>query len=185
MAYLFIVENNVAKPNTEVLLLEPFKTIWERDESENKSQAIKEFTFIEFMTSKKKTNPYAGLPDEDRLIVLNKAIMKDEEYQFDSQIEIAMSKIIEMQKEYSPTYSYYEAAKIASEKMKSFFLEFDINERNERNGNPIYKPSDITRALNETDKVLQNLNSMKEKVEQELFDTTKTRGNKQINPFEV
>ena len=27
MSYLFIVENNIAKPNTETLLIEPFKTI--------------------------------------------------------------------------------------------------------------------------------------------------------------
>ena len=53
MSYLFIVENNIAKPNTETLLIEPFKTIWERDKTEDKGQAIKEFTFIELMSSKK------------------------------------------------------------------------------------------------------------------------------------
>lgn len=53
MSYLFIVENNIAKPNTETLLIEPFKTIWERDKTKDKEQAIKEFTFIELMSSKK------------------------------------------------------------------------------------------------------------------------------------
>jgi hypothetical protein len=69
--------------------------------------------------------------------------------------------------------------------MKNFFDTFDMTEKSERTGLPVYKPGDITRALNDTDKVLQNLNSMKEKVEQELFEQTKTRSNKQINPFEV
>ena len=38
MSYLFVVENNIAKPNTETLLIEPFKTIWERDRTEDKGQ---------------------------------------------------------------------------------------------------------------------------------------------------
>ena len=66
MAFLFTVENAVAKPNVETLLISPFKEIWERDTSSDKSQAIKEFTFIELMTSKKKTNPYAGYADDIR-----------------------------------------------------------------------------------------------------------------------
>ena len=36
MAFLFVVENGVAKPNTETLLISPFKEIWERDNSDNK-----------------------------------------------------------------------------------------------------------------------------------------------------
>lgn len=184
MAFLFVVENSVAKPNTEVLLISPFKEIWERDTSEDKYIATKEFTFIEFMSSKKKTNPYAGYDDELRFKVL-KEMLFDEDWEIDELVESALIKIKDFQEEASPTYKYYLSASNAAAKMRTFFNTFDINERNERNGNPIYKPSDITRALNDTDKVLQNLNSMKEKVEQELFEQTKTRGNKEINPFEV
>lgn len=183
MAFLFVVENNIAKPNTETLLIEPFKTIWERDKSSSKSLALKELTFIEFMSSKKKTNPYAGYDDEVRYERLKETMPED--WEMDSVVEQGLIKIKDFQIEASPTYQYYLSAQKAAEKMRGFFNTFDINERNERNGNPVYKPSDITKALNDTDKVLQNLNSMKEKVEQELFEQTKTRGNKQINPFEV
>lgn len=184
MAFLFVVENNVAKPNTETLLISPFKEIWERDSSEDKSQAIKEFTFIEFMTSKKKTNPYAGYEDEKRFEILKEAYFSAD-WEMDTLIEKGLIQLREFQIEASETYQYYISATKAAEKMRTFFNTFDINERNERNGNPIYKPSDITRALNDTDRVLQNLNAMKEKVEQELFEQTKTKGNKQINPFEI
>lgn len=184
MAFLFVVENSVAKPNVETLLISPFKEIWERDETPGKGQALKEFTFIEFMSSKKKTNPYAGYDDDTRFERL-KELLFDEEWEIDALIESALIKIKDFQEEASPTYQYYLAASKAAEQMRTFFTTFDINERNERNGNPLYKPSDITRALNDTDKVLQNLNSMKEKVEQELFEQIKTRGNKTINPFEV
>ena len=48
---------------------------------------------------------------------------------------------------------------------------------------PIWKPRDITSALNDTEKVLANIKSLEKKVEEELFEETKTRSNKQISPF--
>src|SRR5690606_19821989 len=110
-----------------------------------------------FMSSKKKTNPYAGYDDEVRYTRLKEVM--PEGWEVDKQVEAALIKIKDFQIEASPTYQYYLSAQTAAEKMRGFFNTFDINERNEKNGQPVYKPSDITRALNDTDKVLQNLNS--------------------------
>ena len=184
MAYLFTVENGIAKPNTETLLISPFKEIWERDTLKDKPIAMKEFCYIEFMSSKLKTNPYAGFADSIRHDTLKNTYFNDE-WEPDKLIEQALVSIATFQREASPTYSYYISVLNASNKMKDFFDSFDMNEKNERSGLPIHKPSDITRAMIDTDKMLQNINSMKEKVEQELFEQTKTRGNKTINPFEV
>lgn len=184
MAHLFIVENNVAKPNVETLLISPYKEIWERDSTSTKDNAIKEFTYIELMVSKRKSNPYAGYSDEQRHLKLQEMLFNSE-WRPDVLIERGLAKYVEFQKEASPTYSYYVSVSKAAEKMRDFFDSFDMTEKNERTGLPVHKPSDITRALNDTDKVLQNLNSMKDKVEQELFEQTKTRGNKQINHFEI
>ena len=184
MSHLFIVENNVAKPNTETLLISPFKEIWERDLTEDKEVALKEFTFMELMSSKKKSNPYAGYSDEIRKQRLEEYLFgKESEWKMDILVEQGLAKIVEFQKEASPTYSYYISVLEATEKMKQFFTSFDINEVNEK-GARVFKPNEIVMAISNTDKLLQNLNSMKEKVEQELFEQTKTRGMKQINPFE-
>lgn len=184
MSHLFVVENSIAKPNTETLLISPFKEIWERDESEDKGIATKEFTFIELMSSKKKSNPYAGYSDEIRKDKLKEFLFgKDSQWSPDTEVEKGLAKIVEFQKEASPTYSYYISVLEATEKMKQFFTSFDINEVNDK-GARVFKPNEIVMAISNTDKLLQNLNSMKEKVEQELFEQTKTRGMKQINPFE-
>lgn len=183
MAFLFEVENSIAKPTAETLLISPYKEIWERDKSEDKQQALKEFTFIELMSSKKKSNPYAGYDDGVRFEKLQELLF-EEDWEMDELVEAALVKIHEFQTEASQTYRYYISTVKAAEKLRDFFDNFDIMETNEK-GALLYKPSDITRAINDTDKVLQNLNSMKEKVEQELFEQTKTKGNKQINPFEV
>lgn len=182
MANLFTVENSVAIPNTETLLIEPFKTIWERDKTKDKEVALKEFTFIELMSSKKKSNPFSGYSDDIRFEKLRDSLFY-EDWEPDNLVEQCLAKIDEFQKEASPTYSYYMSVLEAAEKMKSFFRSFDINEVNDR-GQRIWKPKDITSAMVDTERVLQNLNSMKDKVEQELFEATKTRANKQINYFE-
>lgn len=183
MAFLFIVENSVAKPNPETLLISPYKDIWERDESVDKGTATKEFTFIELMCSKKRSNPYAGYEDEVRYEKLVDLLF-GEDWKMDALVEAALVKLHEFQTEASETYRYYISTVKAVEKLRDFFDNFDIMETNEK-GALLYKPADITRAVNDTDKVLQNLNAMKEKVEQELFEQTKTKGGKKINPFEV
>ena len=41
MAYLFEVQEKTVIPNTETLLLSPFKEIWERDKSKKKSKGAR------------------------------------------------------------------------------------------------------------------------------------------------
>ncbi len=182
MSYLFEIKNNIATPTIETLLTTPYKEIWERDKTSTKEIAIKEFTYMEFMTSKKKTNPYGGFGDEAKDIRLREWLF-DKDWKPDSLVEQGMAKIIDLQKEGSATYSYYMSVLRGAEKLKSFFDTFNMNERNSKDV-PLYKPNEIVMAISNTDKVLNNLHSMKEKVEQELFEQTRTRGNKQINPFE-
>jgi len=183
MAHLFNISNGVVTPTEEVLLIEPFKTIWEMDKSKNKAKAIKDFSFIEFMTSKQKTNPYAGYSESKRYEKLVEAYYEPN-WEPSTLIEQAMSKIVDFQKNASVTYRYYDSAVNAAEKMIDFFNTFSLSQTNER-GQLLYKPADITRALNDTNKVLENLNNMKKKVEAELFNSGKTLGEKIINPFEI
>lgn len=184
MAHLFVIENNVAKPNTETLLISPYKEIWERDKSKDKATAIKEFTYVEFMISKKKSNPYAGYDDKRRSQEL-KELLFDSEWEPDYLIVEALNKLATFQTEASSAYSFLISAEVAASKIKDFYNTFDLNERNPKTGNPLYKPKEITSAINDAEANIRNLHSLKEKVEQELFDATKTRSNREINPFEV
>lgn len=183
MAFLFTVENFKATPNIETLLISPFKEIWERDVSKNKEIAIKEFSYIELYTSKKKANPFSGYSSDIRATKLKGMIFK-KEVKLDSLVNEAIVMIEQLQKEASPTYSYYSAALEAVEKMKDFLNSFDINEVNEK-GVRTFKPNEIIMAISNTPKLLENLNLLKEKVEQELFNVTKTKSNKQTNYFEI
>lgn len=185
MAYLFTVNNNIARPHTETLLIEPFKTIWERDKDKDKAKAIKDFTYIELMSSKKKTNPFAGYDDKKRNIELCKLIFNNPLYEVDDLVKKGILYIEELQKEASPTYKYYQDTLITAEKTRTFLKNIDLSEKNPKTGNPLYKPNDVVAPLKSVEDIIKVLVSLKEKVEQELFEDTRIRGNKEINPFEI
>jgi hypothetical protein len=157
MAFLFTVTEKTVFPNTETLLISPFKEIWNRDKSKEKYSAIEDFAYIEFMTSMLKSNPYRQYEENKKEEKVRQAVITRKDWEPDELVKQAIHKVIQFHREASTTYNYYMAAKRAAEKMQDFFNEVDITEKNEKTFNPVYKPRDITSALNDTEKVLSNL----------------------------
>lgn len=185
MAYLFVVSNNRVTPNTETLLIEPFKSIWERDETVRKELAILEFTYIEFMTSGLRTNPYKGYEKDKRMEVLKNDLFRKNgfrNWEQDSLIIEGMNKIEQFQTEASPNYTLYLDAQRAKEELQRFLREFDANERTKSNS-LVLKPGDITKGLLDIDKVATSLNSLNKKIEEDLYEEVRTRANKEISMF--
>lgn len=182
MSYLFKITENVVYPNEETILIEPFKTIWERDTSTKKETALKELTYIEFMSSQLKSNPYRGYRDEARNKILKKNIIRNENWEPDDMVKEAMRIIEVFQKEASPSYSLYIKALKAKEKLEDFFETFELKERTIK-GAYALKPKDITGALLDLDKVVVNLSLLKEKIEKELFEEIRNKSDKTISPF--
>lgn len=179
MSYLFEIKGNSVTPSASLLILEPFKTIWGRNK--DKSVSLKELAYCEFMASSQRSNPFAGYPEANRSDIIIQELFGGD-YNPDEVIQEAIEFIKRVQTEGSTTYSYYIAAKASADSMKEFFHTIDLNERNDRNM-PIYKPKDITSALIDTEKVIQNLNALQKKVEEELYDTIRTRSDKVVSPF--
>lgn len=180
---IFKIEGRIVQPTIEILLISPFKEIWENDKSKNKDEALKDFAYIEFMCSPKRSNPYFGYDENVKEEKIKQEIYKDVKYKISPLVIKAVDKYKEFLEDASLTMSYFMSAKCAAEKIKKFFNTFDINERT-KNDTPVYKPKEITSAIIDTELTLQKLDNMQKKVEQELFETTKTRNNKEINHFE-
>ena len=183
MAFLFTVTEKTVFPTAETLLISPFKEIWKRDKTKEKYAALEEFAYVEFISSMRKSNPYRQYSERMKESKVRGAVITREGWEPDELIKKAIHKVQQFQKEASTTYSYYMAAKKAAEKMQDFFNEVDITAVNEKTLNPIYKPRDITSALNDTEKVLSNLKTLEKKVEEELYEETKNRSNKEISFF--
>lgn len=182
-AYLFTVEDRTVRPTTEALLVSPFKEIWERDTHPNKTVAIQEFSYIEFMTSLKATNPYKGYAEEVRKIKLVQMIFQGDDWEPDELVTQGMKLVSDFQTEASDGYNFFMSAKNAVRKLEDFFNGFDMNDVSERSGMPLYKPKDITNALKDTEDVIQKLDKLAKKVEEELFDKVVTKANKEVSPF--
>ena len=129
MSVLFKIENKIVKPNPETLLIPPFKQIWSRDKGKGKEKALEDLTYVEFCTSQKKSNPYAGYDEKLRKRKVLEDIITQDNWEEDDLIKHAMRKVLEFQKEASITYSYYMASRIAADKIKEFFLDFDMTEK--------------------------------------------------------
>ena len=183
MSYLFQIQDKVVYPNPETLLVEPFKTIWERDTTKNKAIAIQEFSYIEFMTSMLKSNPFRDYHEDIKDEKVRENVIKEENWEPDELVFEAMEMINKLQTEGSTSYQYWMANKKAAEKIIDFFNNFDMDERNPKSFVPIYKPADITRAIRDAEDTLTKLDSLKKKVEEELFESSRNRGDKEVSPF--
>lgn len=183
MSILFNLVDKHVEPTVEVLSIEPFKTIWERDKSSKKDKALLEFLYIEYMASFKKTNPFKDVPIENKEIMIKENIFKDSEYEIDELIEEGVKFLIELQRSYSMTFSYYLSALNAANKLKEFFNTIDLNERNYKSGVPLYKPKDITTALLDTESVIEKLKSLEKKVDEDIIENLRVKGDKKISKF--
>ena len=181
---LFRIENQVVLPYEETLLIFPFVEIWERDMVHNKPMAIKEFTYIEFMCSFLKTNPYIGYPEDIRPEKIRLGIFRDTpDWKPDELVLKGIEVYRDFQKEASPSIRFYEAALKGVEELQNFYLNLDMKKVTKM-GLPVNKPSEVARGLSQTAAVLQNLETLKERVQQELFESNRIRGNRTVNPFE-
>lgn len=183
MSFLFKIEGKVVMPNAETLLISPFKEIWDRDKSKGKEIAVSEFAYIEFMTSMLRSNPYREYPENRKEEKIREDIIRNKNWNPDEMIKEAMKKIVEFQEEGSITFNYWMSNKVAAEKMIDFFTTFDMDERNPKSMNPVYKPKDILSAIEGSEKALKTLSNLKKKVEEEVYEIVKNRGNKVISPF--
>lgn len=183
MAYLFEINGKAVYPKAETLLVSPYKEIWERDKSEGKEVALMEYGYMEFMVSMLKSNPYRDYPESKKDSIIRQDIVFIEDWNPDELVRRGMQKMVELQTEGSISYAYWMSNRKAMEKMIDFFNNFDIDERNLKSGMPIYKPKDITSAVADAEKSLATLDALKTKVEEELYEKSKTRSDKVISPF--
>ena len=147
MAYLFTIKNLAVVPEPEVYMISPFKEILARDKSKKKVVALQELAYIEFMSSLKKSNPFAGYNDGEREDAVIKAVFNGKNYNPDKLVLEGIKFISELQTTHSPVYSLYLKSKKAVEGIKRFFDSVDVNERDDR-GKPIHKATDILRSIN-------------------------------------
>lgn len=183
MSHVFIIQGNVVNPTPEILFIQPFAVIWDRDTSPQKVVAKQEMAYAEFMISMMKSNPYRDYADNKKSEQIKKGIGLPDNWKPDGPVQQAMAYLDEIQTEGSVSYRYWKSNKNLLEKQIEYFENLDPSELNLKTGNPLYKPVDIPNAVEKAEKVLIVINNLKAKVDEELYESSKNKGGKEISPF--
>ncbi len=183
MSYLFVVTGRAVFPNPEALLINPFKKIWNRDKDPEKTTALDEFTYIEFMISKKKSNPFAGYKDSVRSAKIIEKTGMDKKFKPDKYVLEGIKFIKTLQVEASPSYRYLQNALIIAEKTGEYLKDIDPGEVNPKSQNLMLKPADIAKATKEVPEAIKKLKEWEKKVHDELIEDSQVRGKKKISYF--
>tara|TARA_R110002051_G_scaffold240975_1_gene301349 strand:+ start:1899 stop:2447 length:549 start_codon:yes stop_codon:yes gene_type:complete len=172
---LLDMKNSVVIISPEAIVIPEFKQLWERDLSENKEKAIKELSFIYFTCDYK--SPYLASMGTDRVrIVVSKDFMKDAKYKPDDAVEEAIKKYKGLQ--FTPSMRLLEASIATIYNLTDYLENVDLQER-DKNGKPIYKPTDVTNSLKSIGGIVESLNKVRHQVEREQTAKGSLRGQRQ------
>lgn len=180
---LFEIINGRAFPTPHALLIEPFKTIWEKDTTVEKGHAIKLFSYVELLCSPRKSNPFLGYSEDIRPKKVKREVYGTEDYHTTEFMILAVAKYKELLSNASPTYGLFTSALNAKDKLIEFLDNFDLAERTQ-GGTAVLKPADITKALKEIPDVAKSIVAMRDKVNTEVIEEAKTRNQREIGEYE-
>lgn len=180
---LFELINNRALPSVHALMIKPFKGMWERDTSRNNEDCIRDFSYIELMCNPRKSNPFSGLAEEKRSKVVLKEVYGDENHVVHSDIILGMMIYKDLLQQAAPSYSLYQGALRASAILEGFLNTFDMTSTT-NSGALKLKPADVANAIAKIPSAMKEVEILKTKVQQELFEDTKTKKAREIGPFE-
>jgi len=166
---LFDTVNGKVIMNPASLWIPEFKTLWERDESVNKENAVKEISYVVFMYDFK--SPYHAYVEREREVHILKDYIKDSKWRPDKKVKAAISKFKELQ--HTANSRLLEAAKIAADKLTDYFREIDSSSAN-----------DIVRNLKELAGVVKSLDALEKQVQREQLEANMARGGQDIGHFE-
>lgn len=176
---LFELDNNYPILQAELLMVPEFKKIWSRDKSKSKDTAKTELAYIYFMFDIK--SPYLAYSDEEMEERICKDLFGKEAYKPDPDLMKAIEKFLEMAE--TPSTGLLKDARSAVSEVRKFLRTVDLSERNKM-GMPIYKPKEVTSALGDLDKVVDNLQKIEERINKEDYGGGQARGSTMGGPKE-
>lgn len=180
---LFEISNGVLIVSEHALMIEPFASIWQSDPTPKKENALKLFKYVDLVCSPKKSNPYFGYSEDTRPKKVKKEIYKDENYATTDYMIACVERYKELLHSYSPTYDMLTSALTAADKLKKYFDSFDFDERT-KGGIQVIKPKEITAALKELPDTAKGIAMMRDKVNFELAEESRTRNQREIGQYE-
>lgn len=167
---LFIQDKYKVIPSPATLLIREFKNVWEK--SKDKELALKELGYVYYLSDYKSV--YLSSPPEEReeSIILDLELPKG--WKPDKAVQEATAKYEELQ--FVPALRFLKAQRHALEELMKYYNNLEYRK--------IGKPTEVSKAMAESSKVLDSLDKIEERVRKELGSKGRTRGDRELNLFE-
>lgn len=179
---IFEIRDKRVHVSEHALMVPVFKRIWEADKSKTKDSATRKLSYVEFMSSPLRSNPYYELSPEKRATQLGIDLFKDEAYEPDDDVVEAIEWYRSMYNSAVLSLYMYDSVAMAVRSMAEYFRDVDYTGKEGKSGDD---PSKVHAMVIKTKELLGSLEDLRNSVEEEVYAVLKHRGNKQINPFEM
>lgn len=178
---LIKIENFNLTIADEALLIKPIRKLWNQDRSASKEQFYKQMSYLYFMVDPRST--YSYILDENERAV---TIIQQEGLPNDFKPSALLQEAMDIYRKHTvtPSQELLNAALKAAHTVSAFLMQPDILEQEDDKGRPKYQISSITAALKNVEGIVNSLQNLQKKVENELTEQSKTRGSQELTIFD-
>lgn len=174
---LVSTEGYQLKVADEALLVKPIRKLYNQDRSASKEQFYKQMSYLYFMIDPRSTYSYI-LDEKERAreIIAQEGLEED----FTPSPLLKEAMVVYKKHTITPSQELLNAALTAAHTVSTFLKKPDILEQEDDKGKPKYQISSITSALKNVEGIVQSLQNLQKKVESELTEQSKARGNQEL-----
>lgn len=164
---MFTLAGNVVSVEPSVLLLDPFKAIWERHE--DKDEALREFAYVYFMVSPRRENVFAGYSPEVREQKVNDHLF-GRKFKPDKLVKEAMEFYEDYLINGSIAMRLYQANVKNIESMINYLNDVDYAERtNDGKGTLVHNIDRNKKIAEDSAKILEGLQKLEQQIYKEEY----------------
>jgi len=173
---LITVENYELSVAPEALLIKPIRRLWNQDRSDRKEKFYQQMSYMYFMVDPRSTYSYIMNEEERR-----KAIIEQEGLPADFKPSGFLQEAMEIYKKHTITVSQklLSDALVSANTVGTFLRTVDLMEEDDK-GRPKYQVSQITAALKNLEGIINTIQTLQKKVEQDIADNGKARGTQEL-----
>lgn len=174
MIDIFEVRDDQLTVSNDVLSVGSFRAIWDHDKTKKKASAMDHFLYIYHMHHPK--SPYSGYPDAERESAIRERELSGT-LRTSKRLQAAIEDFKKLRDDADPLFRLFQSAKGVLFKMTSFYDDIDPKDEN-------FDIKQVTDAMIKLDALVKAYDSLETQVKEKIYTQTKTRGNREINPFE-
>ena len=163
----------------ELLTLAPFKKIWTRDKSKDKSKALQELGYIYFMYDIR--SDYQIYIDEERR---SKEIKIGEGMPENWEPDDTVKEAATYFSKFKPAAALLlEDTRVAVDKLRTLLRNINLNEVDDK-GRPIYTLNTITSTIKQIPSLVKDLDEAERALAKEIAQSDKVRGAQEKSMYE-